>query len=264
MSDIYLPVGLRYAVVFALNSDGRPAATGLSAYQGIEIAGPKAYSLNVPDPRRIAHAGKDRVLVSDSLPTLESSSAEIQASSQDLDLEALLQNVKNFAVGDAKMLAIQTEQQGSEPTVGLLLYQQSKDKATGLRNWHFHIIPAAQVIPVHAGMGENPIDQRYTISPTPTTKHLWGVTLTLVTEGATEAGIFKGKSPYKPKLDSYLADGVEDNYVLAKTAANNTYPVYVDGVERTSNITKTTTDFTFTSSVPSSGADISAFYGQAS
>lgn len=263
MSDIVLPVGFRYGVVYKLNANGTPAATGLTAYGGIEFAGPKAFNITVPQARVVSHQGKDRVIMSDQLPTLETTVGEIRVSSLDYDLEALLTNVVKFTVGDSTGVPRSTDQQGAEPEVGLLLYQQAKDRVTGLRRWHYYIVPATRCLPIPASWGENPEDHRYSINPSQTTKHLWGTALVVGTEGATEQAIVDLHSAYQPRLEAFLADGVEDEFTLLNTAANNTYSVWVNDVLRTANITKTTTAFTFTSAVPASDARIVVLYGKA-
>jgi hypothetical protein len=262
MSDIIAPVGFRFGTVYELNANGRPKADSSSiSYIGFEFSGPKAYNLAIPDTRKIAHVGKDRVIVNDQLPTLEVTTAEVRVSTLDFDMDALLQNVKKFTVGQATLLARGTDQQGAEPTVGMLLYQQSKDVATGLRNWHFHIIPATQCVPIPAPFTENPEDHRYSLTPTPSRKHLWGVTLTLGVEGAEEAGIFDGKMSHRPFLDNYLGDGTEDEFFLTHPSYDNTYAVFVNGVVA-NGVTKTVEKVTF-NSPPALDADIQIFYGRA-
>lgn len=263
MSDTLASVGLRFVAVFELTAAGLIKPTGLTGYEGLQFDGPKAYALNLPEARKIAHQGRDRVIATDQLPTLEVSSAEIRVSTLNYELEALLTNVSKYTVGDFVGISRVTDQQGSEPQVGVMMYQQAKDIATGLRTWHIHIIPSTQAIPVPAGMSENPEDIRYTLAPTPTTKHLWGAPLVVGTEGVTEHGLVDLHGPYKPALEAFESDGIEDTFELLHTAANNTYTVWVDGVLRSSNITKTTTQFVFTSAIPADGANITVFYGQA-
>ena len=263
MSDVLAPVGFRFGTVFELNASGYPAATSPTvAYEGLQFYGPKAYTINIPETRKIAHAGKDRVIVNDQLPSLEVTAGEIRVSTLDYDLDALLQNVIKFTKGMATMLARNTDQQGFEPNVGMLLYQQSKDVITGLRNWHFHIIPSTQAIPIPASFTENPEDHRYSLAPTPTTKHLWGELLTTGVEGTLESGIFDGKMDYKPKLVAWKANGSQETFDLPADAALNTYVVYVNGVLNTSVI-KTTAQIDFDGYPPANNAIVVAFYGEA-
>ena len=149
--------------------------------------------------------------------------------------------------------------------MGLLLYQQSLGLDTGLRRWHFHIIPSTRVIPIPASFGDNPEDVRYSIAPNPTTKHLWGPTLVVGTEGATSQGIVEGYSEKRPHIVSFLADGVEDEFLFGDGYAGHAdfatkMLVYVAGVLRTANLTKSATSVLFTSSIPTSGQDIDVVY----
>ena len=79
-----LAVGMRRAVIFALDANGYPAAIGVTAYEGIEVVGPKAFTLTVPDARRIVHTGNDRVLALDYLPPTEPYSVVLRVPSNDM------------------------------------------------------------------------------------------------------------------------------------------------------------------------------------
>jgi len=255
-------VGLRYAVVFELNTDGRPNATAQTAYEGLEFKGPKAFSLNTPEPRQISHYGWDRVAAVDYLPPTEPVSGEITVSQEDLDLDALLENVTKFNVGEATLLAGASDQQGSEPDVALLLYQQSLDATTKIRNWRFIIIPKARVKALPGGMDENAGENRYTFVAAPSANHLWGAAMVSGTEGAEEAAFFRGQAVYKPKVVAYLGDNstVLFSFPAAAQAANtDKVAVFVDGTEQTSGITVATTGVTFTTA-PALDADIVIFY----
>lgn len=256
-----LPVGLRKGVVFEINASGRiEAQDDTLYYEGLSFQGPKAYALNIPEPRRIPHQGNDRLLAVDQLPSLDPIAGEIRVSALDFALDAFLMNQENFAVGDASMIARSTDLQGSERQVALLLYQQALIKSTQTRRWHFHIIPSSRVIPIPASFTENAEDHRYSLAPTPVKYHIWGTALSLLTEGVTEAGIFDGFTTNKPHLVAFKADGVEDVFVFntAKQPVNANYSVWVDGVLQTAGITKNLTDVTFTVA-PADGSDVIVF-----
>lgn len=256
-----LAVGMRHAVIFKLDANGYPAATGSSAYEGFNIVGPKTYTLTIPDARKITHLGADRPLALDFLPPTEAMSAELQVASQDLEVNAYLTGVKTFVVGEATMMPWATDQQGYEPQVGLLLYQQSLETSTKLRNWRFHIIPRARVIPAPDGMNENAGVQKYAIAPSASTEHLWGEALTTGSEGATEVSVLEGAAEGRPTIVAFKGNGATTAFLLpadkpAKTVAK--VVCWVDGVPTTPN-TVTVTTITITPA-PASGAMIVVYY----
>lgn len=205
-SGKYLGVGTRYVVVYELNADGYPNAATTSAYTGLEIAGPQAFSLTIPEPRKITHTGSDRVLGVDYLPPLESISAEVRAAPGNLPLDAVLRAVTNPAVGEMSTMAEGTSQQGSEPRLGFLFFQQAIDLDTGDQRWAWWIFPKAKVIPLPGGAGDSPESTRYMIAPTPVTKHLWGRGYSIAIDGCTSAQADRGMSQYKPRLVSFLGN----------------------------------------------------------
>lgn len=264
MSDIFAPVGFRSVTLFALNSDGRiNAESEEDPYEGLSFAGPKAYNLTQAAPRNIVHTGKDSVIAQDQLPSLEADTAEILASAVDLDIDAFLQNVKKVSLGGASIIGRASDQRGYEPYVGVLLYQQSKDVITGARNWHFHIIPSTQAIPIAAQWNDTPNDHRYSLSPSQSSKDLFGITNTLAVRGLTRAGIWDGIMDHKPVLFGYLGDGIADVFVFPShlTMADANYAVIVNGVEVTSGIIKTETGIDFDGYPPT--GDVNIFGGLA-
>ena len=255
-------VGARYGVVFALNADGRPNASSTTVYEGVEVVGIKSLSLTTPDARQVTHYGIDRVLAVDYLPPTEPVSGEILTAQDNLTLDALLDSTATFNVGESTMLVGSSDEQGDEPDVGILIFQQALDASTRIRNWRFMIFPKARVKAMSAGMAENPGESRYTFVAAPTTKHLWGTALAAGTEYATEASYTRGHSVYKPKLVAFQADGTEDEFTFpaaAQAANTSKIAVWVDGTLTTTGITKATTGVTW-GTAPADGADIVIFY----
>lgn len=203
-----LAVGMKSAVAFALDSDGLPAATSPStAYEGVEFNGSKSLDMTIPDARRIVHSGNDRVLAIDFLAPIEPSTGVLTIARNDLVLAALLANVKTFAVGESLFMPWQTEQQGNEIDIALLTFQQSLDAVTKLRSWRILLMPKVRVYPKLAGMNENAAVFQYEIAPNPTTKHLWGATMSTGTEGAAEAAMLEGMGEDRPKIIAFKTDG---------------------------------------------------------
>jgi hypothetical protein len=263
-SGIQLAVGTRYACVFELDTTyGTPKATNTTAYMGVSFQGPKAFALTVSEPRKIAHVGGDRLLAMDFLPTLEPSTAELRVPHDNQVLDALLTDVTRVtSIGEASMLATQTDKQGYEPTVALLLYQQSVDSASRLRRWRSFLIPRCRIIPLPGGMGDNPEDTRYMVAITPTTQHVWGTAMTEAKDGAIEAQIIRMMTEGLPRIATFIGDNTEDEFLFpvdqpALSAAK--VWVWVNDVEVTAAITKTTTKVTFTTP-PAASARVVIFY----
>jgi len=261
------PVGLRSAVVFELDANGYPAATGTGPYEGFEVVGPKAYTLDVPAVRKITFLGNDRALALDFLPATEASSAELRTSADDIPLNSVLGAVNQYSIGEATFMNYQTDQQGAEPDVAMLLFQQSLDTASHLRFYRFHILPKTRAIPVPAGMDENAAEMKYSLAPNPSTKHLWGTSMVVNTEGSLEAGFINGMSKGRPKIVAFKGNGTATAFLFptSKPAVSvaKVAGVWVDGVLKAgggSDYTAAITGITFDAPAPGSGAMIVAFY----
>ncbi len=261
-SGKFLAVGARSAVVFALNANGRPDASSPTPYEGLDFSGPKAFSLTVPEPRRIVHTGADRVLAVDFLPATEPATGELRVPHDNHEIDALLTATNAYAVAEAAFMSEGTDKQGFEPQVGLLLYQQALDMDSGLRRWRGFVIPKARCIPMTPGMEENPVDVRYALAMTPVTQHLWGAALSVGTEGVTEAQFFRFITEYKPKVVAFKGDGATTDFLFPSDApAVNVDKIaaWQNGTDVTSGITKATTGITF-SVAPADGDDIVVWY----
>lgn len=260
-----LAVGIRRAVIFELDTNGYPAATGTTAYEGIEVTGPKAFSLTVPEARKISHVGNDRVLALDYLPPTEGVSGELRVASNDMVAKAAVANVNTFAIAEATLMPWATDQQGFEVDTGLLLFQQSLDTTSKLRRWKFYLVPKARVLPAPASMDENAAEDRYSIAPNPSSSHIWGTALATGTEGATEMAMAEGMSEGKPNIVAFKGNNSAVAFLLptAKPATATTkMKVWENGVAKTVGgglASLTTTTITF-SSAPATGAMVVCFY----
>ena len=231
-----LAVGARGGFVFELDSNGLPAAPSTTVYEGLELKGIKAGDLNVPNPRVITHAGNDRVLANDFLPSLEPITGEIRAANLGMGVNAKITNVKPFAEADMTCMPWGTDQKGSEIDVAILRLHQSMVTALTLRRYRTIIIPKARAIPLASGMNENPNEQRYQVVSNPTSKHVWGASLAVATEGATEAAFIEGMATYRPNPVAWKADGTEVDFLFptSKPAVDFTTPkvkVWDNGTE---------------------------------
>lgn len=259
-----LAVGARGGFLFPLNASGLPSAPSTAVYEGLELKGLKAGDLNVPNPRVITHAGNDRVLANDFLPSLEPITGEIRVANLGMDANATVMDVNKFSVGEMSFMPWGTDKQGSEIDAGLFLFQQSLDTDLKLRRYRLIIAPKARVVPLASGMNENANEQRYQLVTNPSTKHLWGTSLVEGTEGATEAAFIEGMSTYRPNLVAWKADGTEDNFLFptSKQAADHSTPkikVWNNGTVVSSGITYAADGITF-SAAPTTGNIIVALY----
>jgi len=266
-STIRSGVGFRHCQVFGLDSNGYPAATSTTAYEGLHVSGVKALTINDPEPRQITHAGDDRVIALDVLPPQEAVTGELKVAKVNDAVDALLTGQLSFTVGEAKLFGIGTNERGNEVQVGLLAYRQTLDTDPdsanfGARRWEFRLMPKVILVPREGSLDENPEERVYGVYPQFVTKHLWGESFADGTEGFVQAQMLRGISEYKPNLVAFQGDGTTVEFPFPtddQAASTDKITVWVDGVEQTSGITKATDKITFTAA-PSSGAMIVVFY----
>lgn len=246
MSDKLLPVGLQFAGVYALNGTLIDPPVDDTFYTGVEIVGPKTFTMNVPQARKITFTGNNVVLGVDYLPATEAMDGELSVSPSDLELIALLSGLAVQDVGPANGLPIATDKQGQEPQVGMIVYQQAL--SDGVRFWRTLLFPSAKCIYMPAGMGETPEDTKYKVGPTVVRRHLWGTLLTKALHKCTNMQAFEIQSRYKPMIGAWRGSGASNVILFSEDfPAVNVESITVwdeDGVEVTDGITKATTGVT--------------------
>lgn len=212
-TEPFVPVGMRYGTLFQLTAGGLPNATAVAvaahipSYDGIEISAPKAFNLTVPNPRTVPQIGNDRLVAVDLLPPIQPYVGEINVSAVDFDFDAAITNTKKTAIGGMTVLPRLTDQQGFEPVMGVMSYQQALLRIARTRVWHAYVIPATRLVRLPAGFAETAQDVKYYLTLNPSGKYLWGQTLTLAVDGATESGLNDIYSVYKPHIAAWLSDG---------------------------------------------------------
>lgn len=254
-------LGFRYAVLFALNSSGSPAATDTTAYEGVQAVGAKTFNLNIPDPQKFTHVGDDSALQVDYLPSTEAVSADLTVAQDNNDVYALVTNTNEVTIGEKTIVGIGTSQQGSESQVTLLAYQQSLDE-NGVRNYRWFLIPKATLYPKPGGLGPNPAEHGYTVSPTVVSAYPWETAFASGTEGFITTQILKGQAVYKPKLVAWLSATATTEFDLPSDtlcADTGKMNIWVDGVEQTEDITKATDSVQFTTA-PGNAKRVVCFY----
>ncbi len=250
--------GLRHVRVIGLNTSGTPAATGTSAYEGLQIKGSTAFDLTLPDSRKLTGLGEDGITQVVYLPPLEGADARLSVEGTDPAVATLLDNTLIATVGEMSVIGLATDRQGFEPQVALHLYQAARGLDTGKVYWHNYFIPSAQVVRKAPSMNGDKAITIYQVAPNRVNKHLWGPSFSMLTEGFLSAQVVEGWSNYPVRIAAFLADGVEDVFTFptefpaVQTAGIN---VYVDDVLTTVGITKATSGVTF-ASVPTASKRI--------
>lgn len=258
----FVGFGTRKGIVYELDQYGLPLGTyeldvydvlqpTTDPYTGLEIYGIRSFDLTYPEPRRIPHFNGDRVGLVQQFPSLDAAAGTIVVDGNDLNLNSILSNVKKQTISGMELMPLLTDMQGSEPNVGLLVYQAAK-KTTGVQGWHFQFIQSTSMIPRPGPYGDNNYESRYALAPSAVTAHLWGFSLSAALDGVEEAAIIDGFSLYPPRITTWVADGTEDIFAFAvgQEPTDTNYKVYrsIAGVvsEITSGIVKGLTNVDFT------------------
>jgi hypothetical protein len=117
--------------------------------------------------------------------------------------------------------------------------------------WSFRMVPRANVGKPKVGdFDESATANTFPFSMSPSTKTIWGKTLTIADEKCTESSHAIGTSEGRPNIVAWLGDGNEDQFLfpvgkpsiaLAKIAVFN----FATGIEYTAGITKALDKVTF-------------------
>lgn len=244
----FLPVGMRFAAVFALDANGRPKATDVTPYIGLRWGGPLAFDMTFPAARVIPHTGRDSVIGTATLPSQEVASGTLRVSDYRFDIHSLLTGMTVGTVGEAREIAHLTDLAGYEANVGLLLYQQSQDLDTSALTWHSYVIPKARCIPAGGSMNQNAGEVSYQIVPKIVTQRLWGKTLVKATDKYTRAGIFEYDSEGIPNIVGFLGNGSETAFAFPsgeEALSVDKIEVFKNGVELSSGFTAAEDGLTF-------------------
>lgn len=217
-------VGFRNCRVYALNASGVPAASSTTPYEGVVITAARALEITHPEARRVTHFGDDYVFMIDRLPPTETVSGVLRTGKQDNAVDALLSGVNAYVVGEAEGINIATDQQGYEPLVGLLGYQQGGEGDSTLgalyggRVWRSMFLPKTWLILQEQGMSEAILEPRYAVFPQLNAGHLWGLAYSLATEGSTLGQIERYITTYKPLVVAWKsASGTPTKFLFSAT-----------------------------------------------
>jgi len=278
----YTYVGARNAIVYELNTYGRPKATGMVAYTGTEIFGLKSFGLTIPPARRIVHVGNDGVTSQQLLPPIEAAAAEIGVDGTDLDLMAVITGATIIEKAGVRLIPHLSDLRGSEPNVGIIQYQAAVAQS-GAQRWRVVIVSNTKMIARIPGGGPDVIDTVFDLAPNPVDKYLWGGETAPLADpsdpysgvpesGATKTGIWDGFAAFRPWLASFVAGAGEtvfpfpDNLqaanvtdVLVVTAHGSDTPVEEDAADYAVATTGVTFD-TAPATTYGSGTEVHIFY----
>lgn len=206
-------VGLNAARIYELDQDdGAIASTNATAYDGLSVGGPVVFTYEPPDPESIAHPGNNQVLQRDVLPSLESSSGVLEVSRTDYDLIVALTNTNVFnPTTDINSIGWQTNQQGTEPTVALLVYAQGK-LPSGVRGWSTYVIPKSVIIPKPKSMSREQSNHSFFVQPQASSKHIYGVAFNATDDGFTSAEVNEYQSNYRLHIAGWTTTSTETVY----------------------------------------------------
>lgn len=255
-SGISWGVDLYRVVVFPLNSDGTFQTTNNgTVYEGLEFVGSKAFEITPAEARQIDNYGDGRLRDSIFLPPNTATKGELRVGYEHQAINAALTGVKTFLVGEKSFVPMSTDQQGNEPVVGLILSQLAHDE-NKIKTWRHYIVPRGQCIPLPSSYSENATEMRYQITMNPYAKTLWNDPLTVPVHGCAESAYSSVHSADRLNVVMWEGDGIYDNVITlpvnkpATSTTKMTVHNLTTGAEITSNITKTTTSVTFTSTPP--------------
>ena len=216
-------IGFRYASFFALNAYQTPLATSPTVgYEGLQYESARALTINNAQPRVIPQLGDDTVEALQVLPPSTAMDADLHVGMSNLDILALLGDVKVDALGiSTRWIPMQTDRRGYEPYVSMLAYSTSNEYKSGRQTWDWYFFPYARAVWLASGNADTSQDEIFKVVPNYTTLTPWGVALASATNGALTQQAIKGKSYGIPHLISFLADGTAS--VFSFDAAHPAY-----------------------------------------
>lgn len=248
----FVGFGVRRGFIYELDDYGHPAAPDTGPYVGSNVYGIRGFNLTDPPARIISHFDGDKVGQQQTFPPTDASSGSITIDGSDLDLHALVGATKKRTVSGIEMITGMTDKRGSEPTVGILVYQAAKD-SSGVVGWHTRIIPRTTAIRQDGTFGENNYETTYNLAPSGSDSALWGELFTNTYDGTEHAGWIEAFSPKPAIVTAFKADGLEDEFLFDASfiPPDNTFSVFIadpdTGVvtEVTVGLTKTTAHIVF-------------------
>jgi len=198
-----------------------PAAT---AFDGYELIHPRTHQANLGAPRTIPVTAQGRVQTTFILPSLDAQTGEAHLAYIDLPTFAILSATKTHTIGGAIVGGMGTNKQGLELS-GILLVQSLKfHDEDGADAWYSSLYPRTQCVIQPPAVNETQADITVNMSFSASKKHVTGADFSEATHGFLSAVKLPVVSWGQLNLVAWLADGVEDTFLLPTEApANETY-----------------------------------------
>lgn len=258
-TDFYVGYGTREGRVYLLDAYGIPLPTSTTAYIGTKIKGLSGFTSTNTNVRRIQHYDGDRISLVQIFPTQDVAAGTITVDGHDLALTAILGGTTETTHDSIKILPMMSDQQGSEPSVGLIVTQAAKNDE-GADGYHMQFINSTQAVPQAGSFGNNNYETTYACSPSSTNHHMWGLDYVQGTDGCESAAMDDAFAAKKAIITTWLTDGSTAVFTFDASyqAADTSYKVYQnDGgtvTELTTGVTKATSGVTFaTAQIPTTG-----------
>ena len=208
-------VGFRQARFYELDERGLIKAVDENVYEGLQVPSVRALEMTIPDVRRIAHIGDDRIAAQDILPRIEPSSGVLRVGRNDYDIYALITGTISRTVGEMKKIGYATDKQGTEVDVGLLAFQQSLDAVAKTRRYRGYMFSSVRAIEAPGSMDENPAEYTFALQPQVSTMSLWGEPYVELTDGYLESEFDEVMTVGYPHVVAWLGDGIVTKFTFA-------------------------------------------------
>jgi hypothetical protein len=206
-------VGMNGARYYTQTAAGYPGATNTTCYSGVSIGGPISFLPDMTEPETVMHPGNNAIQQYDVLPSNGISSGQVLVSREDAAAIAAFSNTKVHTVGSfANAIGWNTSQQGTEPTMGFMAYDQAKDTA-GLRVWRTHMFRCI-IVPKIKGMSRERGDLSYNLQPLVSSTYLTGLAFTANDNGFLTAQIVTLTSSRRLALAAWVTTATELAYTF--------------------------------------------------
>jgi hypothetical protein len=208
------------ACAWILNpTDGSPKApSGGALYAGEELTGVQDFTPTIPPPRTIPAVAQGTVQDTFILPSITARSAVLHTLYDLFAQNADLGNVKKYVDGDFNMVPADTDQEGLEPTVTLLVSGLVAHDDQGNSIWSSQLYPRAHIVPMFINKFDANVAQfTYNITWAKALKEFWGKALTLATMGTLKSGVRDLYTTSRPNFGVWQTDGTTKDFLFDTT-----------------------------------------------
>lgn len=238
--EVVSGVGVRYAVVLPLNSEGLPMPDAASAAlsQGTLVQGIKTMSVTDPEIQRIQHYGDDETFAQDTLPAADVGSFAITTAKSNMILDAMVEGNKVRTVNGLNMRAGNTDKKGSSPQLMFAAYRQALDTKKGsssfgkLRQWNLKIYPSARISTQSQGFEQGATDKTYDATPTKVSSTPWNEVFNEANWGNSNGEFIEITTDYQPRFNYGRGNGTIVAFQLSHPPFSSSHiTVWVDGTQ---------------------------------